>query len=83
MSAGNGTVTIDVEVCKGCELCVEFCPQDVLALSAEFNAKGYHYPVVRTNGCINCRLCVTVCPEYAIFSRPARRREAVAEGGVG
>jgi formate hydrogenlyase subunit 6/NADH:ubiquinone oxidoreductase subunit I len=54
----------------------------VLQRSEGFNAKGYHYPVVRSNGCIACRLCVTVCPEYAIFSRPAHRRAAGA-GGAG
>lgn len=64
----RGLVFIRKNHCKGCELCIEFCPKGVLARSKGFNAKGYHYPVVMNAECINCRLCVTVCPEYAIFS---------------
>ena len=79
----RGVVYLRKEQCKGCELCIEFCPQDVLVRSPGFNAKGYHYPVVQNDGCINCRLCVTVCPEYAIFSRPARPRLPVLAGGAG
>jgi len=66
----KGRVLIAKERCKGCELCIEFCPRDVLAKSADFNPKGYHYPVVRNDDCINCRLCLTVCPEFAIYSVP-------------
>jgi 2-oxoglutarate ferredoxin oxidoreductase subunit delta len=64
----RGQVLINKDRCKGCELCIEFCPRTVLARSTDLNAKGYHYPVVAKDECINCRLCVTVCPDYAIFS---------------
>lgn len=83
--AVRGVVFIKKSQCKGCELCIEFCPNDVLARSKGFNAKGYHYPVVTKAACVNCRLCVTVCPEYAIFSTPAPTRPrvgpAVTPGG--
>ena len=66
-----------IERCKGCEFCVEYCPVDVLAVSSEFNAKGYHYPVVVSDGCILCQACATVCPEFAIFAlSPPARKEA-------
>ncbi|MFQ5893685.1 MAG: 4Fe-4S binding protein, partial [Nitrospinota bacterium] len=42
----QGVVHVQVERCKGCELCIDYCPTAVLALSSEFNAKGYHYPIV-------------------------------------
>ncbi len=79
----RGRVLITKEWCKGCELCIEFCPKDVLARSKDFNPKGYHYPVVSKDECINCRLCVTVCPEFAIYSVPAARRvtAATSRGG--
>jgi 2-oxoglutarate ferredoxin oxidoreductase subunit delta len=64
----RGVVFIRKARCKGCELCIEFCPTGVLTRSREFNVKGYHYPVAASSGCIHCRLCLTVCPEYAIFS---------------
>ena len=36
----RGKVTIDVEECKGCGLCVESCPPKCLELAAELNAYG-------------------------------------------
>ena len=66
----RGTVHIRVERCKGCELCVEYCPTRVLALSSEFNAAGYHYPVVVSDDCVACQGCMTICPEFAIFAVP-------------
>jgi 2-oxoglutarate ferredoxin oxidoreductase subunit delta len=74
----RGIVFIRKERCKGCELCIEFCPKSVLVRSKDFNAKGYHYPVAVNQECIDCRLCVTVCPEYAIFSLAAAPRGAPA-----
>lgn len=66
----RGTVHLRVEWCKGCELCIEYCPADVLALSTEFNVKGYHFPVVVSDDCIACQGCLTICPEFAIFALP-------------
>lgn len=73
----RGRVFIKKDRCKGCELCIEFCPKTVLVRSTDFNAKGYHYPVVTNDECISCRLCVTICPEYAIFSVAAADRVGV------
>ena len=35
-------VVFNREKCKGCELCINFCPKGILALDPEVNAKGYH-----------------------------------------
>ncbi len=77
-AAVRGLVFIKKDQCKGCELCIEFCPKSVLARSKGFNVKGYHYPVITKDDCINCRLCVTICPEYAIFSVAAANRAKVS-----
>jgi 2-oxoglutarate ferredoxin oxidoreductase subunit delta len=54
--------------CKGCGLCVEFCPRNVLKMSDEFNRKGYHPPfVAEPLDCVGCHFCEEVCPEFAIF----------------
>ncbi len=65
----HGEVLILADRCKGCEFCVEFCPKDVLAMSKDFNRKGYHPPeVVKSGVCMACNLCETICPEFAIFT---------------
>jgi 2-oxoglutarate ferredoxin oxidoreductase subunit delta len=79
----RGRVVVVRERCKGCELCIAFCPTGVLARSEGFNAKGYHYPVVRGEECIHCRLCTTVCPEYAIFALAAPAPEGAGVRGGG
>jgi 2-oxoglutarate ferredoxin oxidoreductase subunit delta len=64
----HGIVNIIKDRCKSCEFCIEFCPQGILQLSEEFNAKGYHPPRVENqDGCIACHLCELICPEFAIY----------------
>lgn len=60
-------ITIDPNLCKGCELCVEACPQNILAMGKELNVKGYFYArVVEQSKCIGCQLCCITCPDVAI-----------------
>jgi 2-oxoglutarate ferredoxin oxidoreductase subunit delta len=60
----RGTVVIDVERCKGCELCIDACPPRVLSMTVhDRNEKGFLYPVL-TQGCTACRACAQVCPDY-------------------
>ena len=64
----RGNVHILRERCKGCAFCVEYCPEDVLALSREFNKKGYHPPeTVDGKECVMGKLCEMLCPDFAIF----------------
>ena len=64
----QGEIHINKDRCKGCGFCVEYCPEDVLELSEEFNVKGYHPPYVKhPDKCMYCQLCQTICPEFAIF----------------
>ncbi len=75
-------LVIDVELCKGCAFCVEFCPTDALSLSAEFNRKGYHTPVVNDEDCIYCEVCELICPEFSIFCVDENAVPAPDNGGA-
>lgn len=67
MAKIKGTVVIDKERCKGCEICVVACPVDVLALNARVNAKGYNYSyMAKADDCIGCASCAIVCPDACI-----------------
>jgi 2-oxoglutarate ferredoxin oxidoreductase subunit delta len=66
MAKIRGDVKIDVEKCKGCELCVVACPQDALTLSREINKQGYHYAVLVEDVCNGCKSCSLVCPDAVI-----------------
>lgn len=63
MTLTRGRVTIDVERCKGCELCIAACRPGVLVMAATTNENGYHYPELEP-GCTACRACRDVCPDY-------------------
>lgn len=60
-------VVIDAEMCKGCGLCIAYCPKKVLAESAHMNKTGYYYaePADQSQ-CTGCLICTLVCPEVII-----------------
>ncbi|HUK12098.1 MAG TPA: thiamine pyrophosphate-dependent enzyme [Thermoanaerobaculaceae bacterium] len=61
------TPIVEKDRCKGCELCINACPENVLVLSEELNAKGYFFPMAaHPESCTGCRYCVLVCPDVAI-----------------
>jgi len=66
--AAKGKITIDFELCKGCNLCVGVCPHKIIGLSKDqFNKKGHHPAIVMdTEKCTGCALCATICPDVAI-----------------
>jgi 2-oxoglutarate ferredoxin oxidoreductase subunit delta len=59
----RGTLVVDVEACKGCELCIDACPPGVLAMGDAVNARGYRYPVL-VPGCTGCKACSQICPDF-------------------
>jgi len=61
-----GKITIDIEKCKGCGLCVAVCPKGSIVICEQSNSKG-DYPARPTNGdCTACCNCAVVCPDAAI-----------------
>ena len=58
-------LSIDVDRCKGCGLCIDACPKKILELDTErINIKGYHpIHVVDEEKCISCASCARMCPD--------------------
>lgn len=74
----RGQVYLIPDRCKGCEVCVHFCPRDVLSISDQRNAKGYRIPMVsstKLDECVNCGFCTLICPEFAIFTLPIEENQ--------
>lgn len=60
-------ITIDEQYCKGCGLCIHYCPKGVLGKSNMMNAKGYSIPCAAApERCSKCGTCELICPEFAI-----------------
>lgn len=61
-------VIFNRDKCKGCELCVSFCPKKILAIDTSgVNAKGYHpAAILEPAKCIGCASCAQMCPDCCI-----------------
>ena len=55
-------ITIHEKSCRGCQLCVEICPTDVL----EFDESTLLAKVAQPKRCIECLSCGYMCPSHAI-----------------
>jgi 2-oxoglutarate ferredoxin oxidoreductase subunit delta len=62
----KGKVEIDIQKCKGCELCVSACKEKVLSLSDSINIRGYRYVIANNETCTGCINCALVCPDAVI-----------------
>jgi 2-oxoglutarate ferredoxin oxidoreductase subunit delta len=61
----RGEVFIYTQWCKSCQICVEFCPTQVLVFDED-----RHIPIVAApENCTGCHFCDTHCPDLAIFVR--------------
>jgi 2-oxoglutarate ferredoxin oxidoreductase subunit delta len=54
-------VHIFPEWCKGCGICVAFCPKQVLEMGKDQKAH-----VVYPERCIRCYMCARRCPDFAV-----------------
>ncbi len=59
-------IEVNEGYCKGCNLCIIFCPRKALEESQVLNKKGVHIPVEIEDRCVGCRLCELICPDFAI-----------------
>ena len=81
----RGTLVIDVDACKGCDLCIDACKPGVLVMTEEQrNRKGYRYPELLP-GCTACHACAVICPDFVFqvwkYDEPVEHpASAVQEG---
>ena len=63
-------VVFDEERCKGCELCVDVCPVDIIRMAEDrMNSHGYQpaeVPDEDQEKCISCTQCYQMCPDVCI-----------------
>lgn len=70
--------TIIRQFCKGCRICVEFCPTGTLDLDDRFKVTVAH-----PEKCIACRMCELRCPDMAIFVEKGTRDKGRGTGDEG
>lgn len=61
-------IIIESEQCKGCRLCVEFCPKKCIAIGASINTMGYQYAEFNSDACTACGICYHMCPEFGAIT---------------
>ncbi|HKM39187.1 MAG TPA: 4Fe-4S binding protein [bacterium] len=61
MSKETTLIRINETWCKGCGICIAFCPTNVL----EAGEDGIVF-AARPEACTRCGLCELRCPDYAI-----------------
>ncbi len=66
MAKAKVDIEVDIDKCKGCEVCIAACPEDVIVLAKEVNGKGYHYAIKQNDNCTGCTNCAVVCPDGVI-----------------
>ena len=79
-------VVVDVDACKGCDLCIDACPPQVLVMTThELNSRGYRYPLLLA-GCTGCKACSQICPDFVFqvhrFETPVPLPVDLATGTV-
>ena len=74
MKRNNDTadLLINEQWCKGCGICVAFCPKEALFMDEKGKAKK------EKEKCTACGICETFCPDFAISL--VKRRLSVNAG---
>jgi len=67
MTEDTRKLQIYSERCKGCTLCVDVCPVNVLEMGKKVNKRGCQYVVLKDpEKCTRCGMCFVMCPDSAL-----------------
>lgn len=69
-------IEVNEKWCKGCDICVAFCPKAVLE-----RPEGEKARVAHPERCTRCGLCEIMCPDFAITVAPVRKPSPREQGG--
>ena len=74
-----GKVVVHQDKCKGCLLCVNFCPRGLLKKSVKLNKRGLNFVEFSRRDnlkggisgdlnqeCLGCAQCAIICPDCCI-----------------
>lgn len=63
-----GRIVINKDRCKGCGVCVDACPKNLITLSDDLNKYNTNYAQFIDNEkkCVGCQICAKSCPDIAI-----------------
>ncbi len=59
-SSSNADLLINRDWCKGCGICIAFCPREALFMDE------YNKAEKDLDKCTSCGVCETFCPDFAI-----------------
>lgn len=60
-------ITIDKDKCKGCLLCIGFCPKGLIVIDEKLNSKGVKPAQFKKDAeCLGCAMCAIICPDCCI-----------------
>lgn len=60
-------IIINQDRCKGCFLCVNFCPKGLIKKSIKLNKQGLSFVEFDSDAdCIGCLQCAVICPDCCI-----------------
>ncbi len=60
-------VKVKEDKCKGCQLCILYCPTKYLESSSQLNKRGVKFAKIKKESkCIGCGFCFLICPDNCI-----------------
>ncbi|RPH93564.1 4Fe-4S dicluster domain-containing protein [candidate division KSB1 bacterium] len=80
-ASGDYTVEINETWCKGCRICVDLCPNNVLVMvEVPDRWEGSIARVADIEACNGCGICEVECPDFAIsVYAPEKKKAAKTE----